>query len=313
MTQINWNILQPVDIAGAFDRGIQTQQRNALMRRETELQDEALALRRAEGERQDRSAARQERMELTQDQQRFIGTGARVIEQIQPRDQAGWDQALSTMQQLGFDVSEVPRQFNPAYAAQIVQAGRAISQTTGQQFTLGEGQVRYDSAGNVIASGPSRRPRYYPVPQGGRLELDPSYEGPVAEQTQGYPDGTVIENDQGERMIMQGGQWVPQGGAGSQATAPFDPAQIPANFTSGRRTPEGNRLVGGVPNSRHLTGEAADFTPRGGQSMRELEAELRRRFPNARVINEGDHVHVQQRGWNVPYHGRRGTTGLRGS
>jgi hypothetical protein len=106
--------------------------------------------------------------------------------------------------------------------------------------------------------------------------------------------------------------WEPiEGGAGSGAPTPFSAADIPANFTSGRRTPEGNQLVGGVPNSRHLTGDAADFTPRAGQSMAALEADLRRRFPGARVINEGDHVHVQQSGWNVPYHGRRGTAGLR--
>lgn len=92
----------------------------------------------------------------------------------------------------------------------------------------------------------------------------------------------------------------------------FNAASIPANFTSGRRTPQGNKLVGGVPNSRHLTGEAADFTPRPGQSMAQLEADLRRRFSDAHVSNEGDHVHVSRKGWNVPYQGQRGTYGLRG-
>jgi hypothetical protein len=68
-----------------------------------------------------------------------------------------------------------------------------------------------------------------------------------------------------------------------------------------------------VPNSAHLRGDAADFTPRAGQTLRQLQAQLRRTYPGASVEIHGDHVHVQQRGWNVPYHGRRGTTGLRGS
>jgi hypothetical protein len=87
-----------------------------------------------------------------------------------------------------------------------------------------------------------------------------------------------------------------------------DPATFrEGRMSSGRRTPEGNRAVGGVPNSRHLFGDAADFVPAQGQSMRELYLQARQHFPGAHILNEGDHVHVDQRGFGrVPYFGRRG-------
>ena len=72
-------------------------------------------------------------------------------------------------------------------------------------------------------------------------------------------------------------------------------------FTSGRRTYRGNKLVGGVGNSGHLTGSAADFTA-------PLDV-LRAQFPGKPILNEGDHRHVSGLS-DVPYHGNQGIAGL---
>ena len=62
--------------------------------------------------------------------------------------------------------------------------------------------------------------------------------------------------------------------------------------TSILRTPERNRLVGGVPNSFHLAGQAVDIARKPGVRHADLDAAFRKAgYVIIESLDEGDHSH----------------------
>lgn len=68
-------------------------------------------------------------------QREQIRLGARIVRQINPRDEAGWQQALAIARQAGVDLSQVPQNFDPNYVQQLIQAGQALETQQGGQGT----------------------------------------------------------------------------------------------------------------------------------------------------------------------------------
>lgn len=91
------------------------------------------------------------------------------------------------------------------------------------------------------------------------------------------------------------------GVAGGGQQAPVQAPQIFADLgqkygiqpTSVTRTPERNRQVGGVANSYHLTGQAADFVVPQQQKAQFIQ-DVRQNGYEA--IDEGDHIHIEPAG-----------------
>lgn len=200
MTQIDWNLLQPVDVGGRFQQGYQ----NALLQREHQQE---LAVQQEERQRAsqlrnalsgslnpqtgaiDYDAARRAyigagdiqgaigvdtaRQAQTQRQRGVhddnIIRGSRVVQQMNPTDDASWQRTLAAAHDAGVDITDVPQHFDPNYVQQLHAAARALADPS-QGYTLGEGDVRYDVNGNVVGRGSPPRPRYYSVPQGGSLQ-----------------------------------------------------------------------------------------------------------------------------------------------
>jgi hypothetical protein len=169
--------------------------------------------------RQDR--AKQERLAELQQNREQVGVMGNLLNTV--KDEATYQQARQAAQGLGMDLSEVPPSFDPGWVGQAKMQAQALAGRLDRELmAVAPGTAVIDKrTGAKVYENPDR-PRYYPVPPGGRLELDPSYGGGDAPDASGIPqpdsgsDGYTATNPQtGEtvRYNQQSGQWEPVGGA----------------------------------------------------------------------------------------------------
>jgi hypothetical protein len=147
MGEVNWALgLQQGPNAGeaftnAFRQGQQARQQNMAKSAMAALvQDpnnqralEALAQVDPQAAMQFQERQRQQALSGLERHRENIVKGAQIIRQLQPKDQAGWDQARTMASQLGIDVSEVPPQFDPQYVQGLVGIADALAPRSGAQ------------------------------------------------------------------------------------------------------------------------------------------------------------------------------------
>lgn len=167
------------------------------------------------------------------------------------------------------------------------QQAQALGMITGQLAAI-VGPTQYAETVNALGKG---KEGYSLSPGTKRFDANNNLiaEAPFAPQYRNVGEGdTLVEVGGGDPAS---GGVAPTGAAIEQAVLAAVPG---ATITSRARTPERNREVGGVANSYHLTDQARDVVPPAGVSMAAFEQQVRGALPGGfRVLNEGDHLHIQ--------------------
>lgn len=147
----------------------------------------------------------------------------------------------------------------------------AIDKGQGQNHVINEGGALVDNAGNVL----------YQAGKSAKYEKIRNADGTES----------IVEIPQSGPVGRSAAPSVGMSGAQMEQTAL---AAVPgATVTSRARTPQHNAEVGGKPNSYHLTDQARDFVPPVGMTIPQMAARLKAAMPDAKVIAEKDHAHVQ--------------------
>jgi hypothetical protein len=163
-------LMNPGDIANSI---LQAGQRGAQQRRESETQNalakyaqnpddpsamEGLARFNPQMAIQLQERKRQEAMRGLEAHREKIVMGAKIVRQIQPKDQAGWQQVLATASQLGIDLADVPTTWDQQ-TAQYAQGLVSIADALEPQKPQSDRFIPLQPGGSLARIGPDGQPQ----------------------------------------------------------------------------------------------------------------------------------------------------------
>lgn len=289
---INWGLLQQPDIGNAFTQGFTTGRTKATLGALSKDPNDTNALNAlmqtnpdAGFEFQDRQIRRQDRqasIAKSQQEQQAIVLKRRALAAKGAKDPQTWDAVAQQLVALGdVEAGQAIGKFTPEYRMAVMASG-GVEDDDAKPTAL---QQNYEFFGQQL--GPDKAREY--------LEGQAS---PMQWQRVEGADGSV----QLIPLPRNAGGGDPPSGEPAPSGVPVTGQQIEqlalstvpgAIVTSGARTPEHNREVGGVPNSFHVTDQARDLVPPRGMTMSQFYQTLKGSMPGFDVINEGDHIHIE--------------------
>ena len=288
--------IQQPNVVGAFQQGINTARGNAMGN---------IALQQAQQQQSDTQAIRALAPQIVAgDPNAFAQAAALNPDQASSYQAAGDAQLTRLRGAISYiDSQKTPQAKESAYQNAVKPYLDRIGAAQGKTApaTFAEAEPLMEAARAQIASLPQPAPSV--LTPGSELV---SKTGQVLHAT---PFADKIINNapvgpNGERGVVavnprSGGQGslVSLGGSTSGLSSPdfFNAvndlsSKYGATITSGVRTPEHNAEVGGVPNSQHLSGTAADVVIPPEQKASFIQDAKNR---GLQPIDEGDHVHLQ--------------------
>ncbi len=179
---------------------------------------------------QDRQAMLAERQRNTKQQgleahRENIVKGAQIVRQIQPKDQAGWDRALTIAQRMGMNTTEIPKHWNDPQTQQYAQNLIAVAdafepqKAEASQYQVvagqpGAGVYRFDKrAGSIdtlVKPNDGTQPMGAPAVEGPASNVptvtdQATYDAVPAGQSYRTPDGLVRQKPGGQSQPATGG------------------------------------------------------------------------------------------------------------
>lgn len=249
---VDWSIGQPrVDVGQQFQAGLehgrvvqqQQQRQNALRTLAANPNDPgaqnallavdpATSLQLRDQHMQEQQFSHQQALAALQQHRDRINFAGELMDQHPVKDQASYSAVLGAMRQAGYDISDIPQNYDPSYVAGVQQAHSSL-QRMEPGYTVVQGATRFRGDGSVEARGNPEPDTVVPITAGGSYMV--RHVDPQTGQTHlfgsngvggqgGQPPVTATNPQTGARVQLNPvtGQWEPiQGGPTSQASGGF--------------------------------------------------------------------------------------------
>ena len=138
---VNWGLgVQQNNPINAF---MQAYEHSSAQKRQQQMQDEDREMRRQQFELQKTQTQQQTEWKALEQHRDKIIMGARLIREVQPKDQAGWDHVRAIAGQAGIDLTDVPPQFDLNYVNGLVQLADAFEPEKSQNHPSSVQEFEY--------------------------------------------------------------------------------------------------------------------------------------------------------------------------